>query len=135
MEKDFDSWNKSKKRIHKDADSPFYHEREIWWCAVGVNIRNEIDGTGQHHDRPVLVLRAFNAETFLGVCLIGHERTGRYYVPIGKVDDRDASANLSQIRLLDTKRLIRKIGTLDERIFQKLAKKITLTIFPILSLQ
>ena len=25
------------------------------WCAVGVNVGNELDGTGKEHDRPVLV--------------------------------------------------------------------------------
>ena len=63
MQKDFDRWNHSKKNINAGADRPFYHAREIWWCAVGVNVGNELDGTGKHHDRPVLVLRPFNAET------------------------------------------------------------------------
>ena len=135
MKKDFDPWNKSKKEIHGSAKAPFYHEREVWWCAVGVNVGNEIDGTGEHYDRPVLVLRPFNAETFLGVCLVGHERSGRYYFSVGKVEDRDATANLSQVRLFDTKRLIRKMATLDENTFQKLAKKLTLTLFPFLSVK
>jgi hypothetical protein len=56
----------------------FYHAREIWWCAVGVNVGNELDGTGKEHDRPVLVIGPFNAETFFGVALIGHPRIGRY---------------------------------------------------------
>ena len=63
-----------------------------WWCAVGVNVGNELDGTGKEHDRPVLVIRPFNAETFFGVALIGHLRVGRYYFPLGKVDDREAVA-------------------------------------------
>ena len=135
MQKDFDRWNKSKKKIHAEEARPFYHAREIWWCAVGVNVGNELDGTGKQHDRPVLVLRAFNAQTFLGVALIGPERTGRYYFPVGKIDDRDAVANLSQVRLFDTKRLIRKIGTLDDRTFHELARALALTLFPFLPLK
>jgi mRNA-degrading endonuclease toxin of MazEF toxin-antitoxin module len=42
-------------------------------------------------------------------------------------------ANLSQLRLYNKKRLIRKIGTLDERTFRELAKALTLTLFPFLS--
>lgn len=135
MEKDFDRWNEQKKDVHAAAERPFYHPREIWWCAVGVNIGNELDGTGKHHDRPVLVIRPFNAETFFGVALIGHAHSGRYYFPIGKVGDRDAVANLSQARLYDTKRLIRKIGTVDDRTFRELAKALALTLFPFLSLK
>ncbi len=40
------------------------------WCAVGTYIGNELDGTGKHHDRPVLVIRPFNAETFFGIALV-----------------------------------------------------------------
>jgi hypothetical protein len=40
------------------------------WCAVGTNIGNELDGTGKHHDRPVLVICPFNAETFFGIALV-----------------------------------------------------------------
>lgn len=71
----------ARKKIDETAERPFYHPREIWWCTVGVNVGNELDGTGQHHDRPVLIIRPFNAETFFGVALIGHPRTGRYYFP------------------------------------------------------
>jgi mRNA-degrading endonuclease toxin of MazEF toxin-antitoxin module len=135
MAKDFDRWNGHKKHIDAAAERPYYHSREIWWCAVGVNIGNELDGTGKHHDRPVLVIRPFNAETFIGIAIIGHERTGRYYFPAGKIGDRNAVANLSQVRLLDSKRLIRKIGTLDEHTFRELAKALALTLFPFLQLK
>lgn len=87
------------------------------------------------HDRPVLVLRAFNAETFLGVCLIGRKRVGKYYVPLGMIDDREASANLSQVRIFDSKRLIRKISTLEEKVFQSVGKSLALILFPFLTLK
>jgi len=48
---------------------------------------------------------------------------------------REAVANPSQARLFDTKRLIRKIGTLDERTYRELAKALALTLFPFLSLK
>lgn len=133
MQKDFEQWSEEKKKLHKDAPRPFYHPREIWWCAVGVNVGNELDGTGKQHDRPVLIIRPFNAETFFG--LIGHPRSGRYYFSLGKVEDRFAVANLSQVRLFDTKRLIRKMGTLDDETFRQLAKSLALTLFPFLHLK
>jgi len=129
MEKNFDAWNERKKTVHRDAQRPFYHAREIWWCSVGVNIGNEIDGTGERQDRPVLVICAFNAQTFFGVCLIGHDRQGEYYFPVGSVDGRKAVANLSQVRLFDTKRLIRKIETLDENTFDDLCDALSRVLF------
>jgi hypothetical protein len=43
-----------------------------------------------------------------------------------EVDDREAVANLSHARLFDTKRLIRKSGTVDEPTFRELAKPLAL---------
>jgi hypothetical protein len=67
MEKHFDRWSRHKRTLHALGERPFYHAREIWWCAVGVNIGNELNGTGKEHDRPVLVIQPFNAETFFGI--------------------------------------------------------------------
>jgi hypothetical protein len=39
------------------------------------------------------------------------------------------------VRLYDTKRLIRKIGTLDNDTFRQLAKALALTLFPFLPLK
>ena len=72
---------------------------------------------------------------FFGIALIGHPRIGRFYFPLGTVGDREAVANLSQARLYDTKRLIRKIGMLEERTFRELAKALALTLFPFLPLK
>jgi len=82
----------------------------------------------------LIVERTVTEDGDFGVALIGHPRTGRYYFSLGMVDDRDAVANLSQARLFDTKRLIRKIGMLDERTFRELAKALALTLFPFLPL-
>ncbi len=135
MRKDFDRWSAEKSSLHTTGNRPFYHAREIWWCAVGTNIGNEVDGTGTQHDRPVIVVRPFNAETFFGAALIGHERKGTFYFPLGRVEDREAVVNLSQARLFDTKRLLRKIGTLDESTFDDLRRALVLTLFPSLDLK
>ncbi|MDO8183558.1 MAG: hypothetical protein Q7T49_01050 [bacterium] len=37
MEKDFTNWFQNKKKIDAEEKPPFYHEREVWWCALGVN--------------------------------------------------------------------------------------------------
>ena len=130
MGKDFDRWSRHKKTLHAHGERPLYHTREIWWCAVGVNIGNELDGTGKEHDRPVLVI-----PPLFGIALIGHPRSGPFYFPLNKVEEREAVANLSQVRLFDTKRLIRKIGTVAERTFRELAKALALTLFPFLLLK
>jgi len=39
---------------------------------------------------------------------------------IGLVDEKEARALLSQMRVIDTKRLVRKIGHLDQNIFERI---------------
>ncbi|MDK2948964.1 MAG: hypothetical protein PWQ56_129 [Patescibacteria group bacterium] len=44
MEKSFDEWNEDKKKLNKLNSKFFLHEREVWWCSLGVNIGYEADG-------------------------------------------------------------------------------------------
>lgn len=71
MVKEFEKWNKKKQLLETRNARVFYHSREIWWCALGVNIGTEQDGTGELFDRPVLVIKDFNQHMFFGVALTG----------------------------------------------------------------
>ena len=64
MGKDFDTWNKEKKVVDKKAvnQSLFFHVREIWWCSTGLNIAVEADGKNENFERPMLVIKKFNAD-------------------------------------------------------------------------
>lgn len=130
MQKDFDGWGVQKQKIHFEGEAPFCHEREVWWCALGTNVGFEQDGTGKNYDRPVVILKGFNKHVFFCVALTGRKREGAFYLYLGSIEDRDSSAVLSQVRLCDSKRLVRKIGTLDEGVFQKLQKALIRTLFP-----
>jgi mRNA-degrading endonuclease toxin of MazEF toxin-antitoxin module len=129
MEKDFDGWNITKKSLNAGGRSRFCHVREIVWCALGVNIGAEQDGTGKEFDRPVVVIRTFSRDVFLGVALTGKRREGKYYFPIGIVENREASAILSQIRLIDMRRVSNRIGIVDPEIFEKLKSALYRTLF------
>jgi mRNA interferase MazF len=130
VEKDFDTWSTHKKTLHQYGENRFYREGEVWWCALGVNIGTEQDGTGTNFDRPIVVVRAFNRSMFLGVALTGKVREGPFYMPLGLIGGREASAILSQVRLIDTRRLIRRIDTLDAPIFTQLRARLRDTLFP-----
>ena len=129
ISKDFDIWNREKKKLNARKERIFYHEREIWWCALGTNIGFEQDGTGKNFDRPIVIIKGFSQDVFFAVALTGKKRNGRFYFYIGKVEEEDASAILSQVRLIDTKRLIRKVGTLDAETFIKLKEKLKEVLF------
>ena len=122
MRKDFDAWNKQKKKIHDSVAAPFYHEREIWWCSLGVNVGFEQDGSGEEYRRPVLVLKGLSEQTFFAVPLTTSTQKHKLRPSIGKVSEKEAHALLSQMRVADTKRLVRKIGYLDRKIFERIRK-------------
>lgn len=123
MKKDFDKWNEKKKELHSRAEAPFFHEREIWWCSLGVNIGFEQDGSdNEYYHRPVLVLKGLSRQTCLVIPLTTSKSKHPLRPSIGIVEDKEAHVLLSQMRVIDTKRLVRKIGYLDKKVFENIRK-------------
>lgn len=122
MEKDFDAWNGQKKRTHVRTDAPFCKARELWWCTLGVNVGFEQDGSGEEFRRPVLILKSLSASTCLVIPLTTSTHQHPLRPAVGPVDGKEAHALLSQMRVIDTKRLVRKIGYLDKAVFNRIRK-------------
>jgi len=121
MQKDFDGWNEIKKRA--DTEKPrLYTVREIWWCRFGVNIGTEQDGRGDNFLRPVVILRGFGSDACLVAPLTTSVREHPLRVSVGMIDGHPARANLSQIRVVDTRRLVEKVGFLEKEIFAIIRK-------------
>ena len=121
MRKDFDEWNKEKKQVQTGSPR-LYTVREIWWCQLGVNIGSEQDGSGKRFLRPVVILRGFGADTCLVIPLTTSPHEHPLRVSVGKIQGKEAKAILSQIRVVDTRRLVEKVGFLDKEIFTLLRK-------------
>jgi len=102
MEKDFDRWNKLKKAINASEASErvYFHEGDIWWVRLGVNVGFEIDGKHKQFARPVIVLKKYNQYSFLALPLSTATRVNRWRVAIGDVAGKEAVAVLSQLRNL-----------------------------------
>ena len=124
MQKDFDKWNKIKKGVDGGGLLKLYHTREIWWCSLGVNIGFEQNGGGQEYQRPVLILRGMSKDTCYIIPLTGSPKRHKNRIAIGLVDNVEATAIISQIRLIDTKRLVEKIGFLDKSKFNEIRKAV-----------
>ena len=122
MQKDFDTWNERKKRLHNEAEHLIYHNGEIWWCHLGVNIGFEEDGTGNNSERPVVIVRGFSKELCWAIPLSTSQKENPYYRSVGIVGGRQASAMISQMRPIDTKRLINLIGVMDNEHFHPMKK-------------
>jgi mRNA interferase MazF len=123
MYKDFDNWNQLKKKVENEQ-LRFYSVREIWWCQLGVNIGSEQNGKGEKFLRPVVIVRGFGSDTCLILPLTTSIKNHPLRVPVGLVDGKEAKANLSQLRLVDTRRLVEKVGFLDKTHFESLIKRV-----------
>lgn len=124
MEKDYAEWHKIKQDIHRRDVRPFYHAREVWWCSVGENVGFEMDGKGEDFARPVLIITGFSKEVFLCVPITTKQKSGKYYTDINLGDGKTRKVILSQIRLIDSKRLQEKITTLDEPHFREIKQAV-----------
>lgn len=114
--KDFNGWANLKEKIDTDSPVPTFKEREIWWCSIGVNVGHEVDGKNNFYNRPVLVVRKFNARMFWGVPLTTKVKDNPFYFQIHfkghEAVERKRCVMLSHLRLYDSKRLHDKMGWL-----------------------
>lgn len=120
MKKDFDKWNNEKIKVHQADDRVFFHDREVWWCRIGINVGYEQDGKGDNFARPVIIFKKFNNEVCWVIPLSTKTKEGKFYVPVNLEDSTERVAIISQLRLIDVKRLYQKIGVLNNRDYKKI---------------
>jgi mRNA interferase MazF len=115
-------WLRTMVMIQDKKSVPSFKEGEIWWCMIGMNIGKEIFGKGGNFARPVIVFKKIGTNTFLGIPMTTQLKNGSWYAPIfyGGIEQR---AILSQIRVLDEKRLIKPMGTLSHKNVENLKKQ------------
>ena len=118
MEKNFDKWNNRKKKIHARNEKILFHEREIWWCALGVNIGFEQDGKNHDFERPIIIVRQLSPDTCVILPLTTKRRLEKFQAIINHGDIINY-ALLDQMRVIDARRLLRKIGSDNEKEFSQ----------------
>ncbi|TSC61505.1 MAG: hypothetical protein Greene041614_1040 [Parcubacteria group bacterium Greene0416_14] len=125
MKKDFKKWHSQKAEVNDKQSRVFFHEREIWFCHLGENIGFEQDGRGKEFLRPVIILKKFNNEIFWGIPLTKMKKQNeQFYFVFTFNEGIETTAILSQIRLVDAKRLKYKIGDVNQKNFGSLKAKI-----------
>lgn len=117
--KNFDGWNEISKTIEQRPSRNF-HEREIWWCRIGLNIGHEQDGKGQEYSRPILVIKKFNKVACLIVPLTTKCKINKYHMKFRVSDGVDRTAIISQVKFMDSKRFDNKIGNVDSQVFDQI---------------
>ena len=129
MKKEYRKWHEKKSVVNAIVRRPFFHEREIWFCALGANVGFEQDGIGGEFQRPIIVIRKFNNEIFWAIPLTKaakkrKKKAEKYYYSFSFIPGITSVALLSQIRIIDARRLSRHIGFIERDDFEALMKKL-----------
>ncbi len=119
MEKDFIGWNALKENIDNSNRPTYFHQREIWWCSLGINVGVEIDGKHENYERPVVIMKVYNTQSLIILPLTSQVKNDVYH---HRVINRNKVvwAKLTQSRVISSKRLLRKIDKVPLPEFQKL---------------
>ncbi|OGI83493.1 hypothetical protein A2997_00705 [Candidatus Nomurabacteria bacterium RIFCSPLOWO2_01_FULL_36_10b] len=122
--KDFDSWNKEKKSLENVGHNTLvFHEREIWWCSIGINLGDEQDGKNELFERPVLILKKFNNKVAWVLPMSTKQKDGIYYHNLGH-DEKVFTVILSQLRLASVKRFRRLVRKISPHQFELIQNKL-----------
>ncbi len=126
MQDNYDKWNRIKKQIHKENIILGYKNRDIFYMKMGENIGFEQNGKGENFVRPVVIIKGFNENMFFGVPLSTKIKDGKFYYTFEFKKQNTTIINnalLSQMKLFSTKRLLNKIGIINQDDFKNLKIK------------
>ena len=122
----FNIWNRLKKKIHRQS-SRYFREKDIWFANIGHNIGFEQNGKGDNFRRPIIIIKKFNQEIFWAIPLTSTKKQGQYYIPI-ESSGKSCTAIISQIRLLDARRLQNKIGFLSRAEYESITNALSILL-------
>lgn len=112
----FIGWAKVKVRLHLKESRFYFKERDVWWVSLGINVGSEENGKNEKFERPVLVLKKFNHDMFLSIPFTSQNQGHKYSFTLF-YQKKETFLILSQIRLISSKRLIRKVRRIDKSEF------------------
>lgn len=106
----FNEWALLKPKLHFFKPSELYFkERQIWWTSIGQNIGSEENGKHGNFERPVLIFKKFNKDVFLSMPISTSIKIGAYRYVFAR-NEKQFCLNVSQMRVLSSKRLLRLVG-------------------------
>lgn len=123
MKKDFLPWFKKKTEMHHEKARPHFREGEVWFSALGMNVGFEQDGNGTRYLRPIAIIRKFNNEICWGVPLTRTKKDSEFYFSFELAGEM-STAILSQIRLVDAKRLFYRAGIMRDEDVAEMKKRL-----------
>ena len=122
MEKEFNKWNEIKFKLEENKKVFLFNEWEIWWCSLGLNIRQESCWKWESFRSPILVLKKLSATAFIWIPLSSQIKKWTWFVNYFQ-NEKQQTALLHQIRMLDINRLQRKMWEIDSNDFLSIKKR------------
>ena len=116
--KDFDNWNKEKKKLERrHPKSIICHNRQVWTCKIGENIGNEISKS-KPFIRPIVIINDYLGGDLIGIVPFStqySEKLSRFIVDLEEYDflNKTSYAYTNHFRSMSKKRLIKKLGKID----------------------
>lgn len=124
MIKHFIDWILTKIIIDKTPRNDLIiNEGQVYWCFMGENVGFEQNGKGEYFHRPVLVFKKFTNDIFWGMPMSTKNKDNKYYIKV-LLKDVEQSVIISQLRVLDSKRLYLFIGYISKQDFNKIESKV-----------
>jgi mRNA interferase MazF len=135
MLKRFIEWNNLKIKLNErvilsseNKINILAKSRELWWCHIGVNIGNEQDGKNEEFERPVIILNKLSSSTYLIIPTTSKFKENKFRIRVDTLDGKFSYALIDQIKIIDARRLKRKINNIIEKDFAILKEKIYNTV-------
>ena len=125
MQKKFDDWNNLKQKINKKNNIIYFREWQVWYINMWINIWYEEDWKKENSSRPVLILKKFSKDTFLGISTTSIEKKWKFYFNIWEINKINNFLILSQVRLYSSKRLLSHIWWISIEMLKNVKKKIS----------
>jgi len=133
MEK-FDEWNEVKKQIQTSNRTIGIKPRDIYWINIGQNIGSEEFGKGKNFARPVIIIRKLTSDLFLGVPTTTTLRDNDYFHTFQYNNKSkgivDSSAMILQVKTFSIKRLMNRVGMVNQKDFNFILEKTKKLISP-----
>lgn len=92
---------------------------------MGHNIGVETNGKNDAFERPVLVIKVFNAQASLVAPISSKVREDQYLFPFKNTFGVPNVVNLSQLRTVSNRRFRRKLGEIDAGEFGRVVEVVT----------
>lgn len=123
MINDFDIWNTKKQGLDKTKRELLFKEGEIWWCAIGKNVGEEVYGKGEEFRRPVVIFKKLTSNSCVAIPTTTKSRTGSWYHRMD-VAGKERWAMMQQMRFISGNRLWVRESSLSVNEFDELKKSV-----------